>query len=26
MLDGAARILIGQFFKALVRQAGGDRS
>ena len=22
MLDGAARLLIGQFFKALVKQAG----
>jgi len=24
MLDGAARLLIGQFFKALVKQAGGE--
>ena len=23
MLDGAARFLIGQFFEALIRQAGG---
>ena len=25
MLDGAARILIGQFFEALIRQAGGGQ-